>query len=97
MNEETKRLCKREGAEAHTFTVDISNREAIYKNAEKSIQIYGRVDILCANAGIVQSKKFLECPDELMERTMQVNCTSLFYVSFFFLGDVLHIIFNHDF
>lgn len=81
MNEETKKLVEAEGVEAHCFLVDISDREAIYENAKKSIEIYGRVDLLLNNAGIVNSKNFFDCPDELMEKTMKVNTMSLFYVS----------------
>lgn len=80
-NNETKKLVERKGAPAHIFKVDISNRESIYENAKKSIEIYGRVDVCLCNAGIVNNKKFWECPDDFMEKVMAVNCTSLFYVS----------------
>ncbi|KAI6176325.1 hypothetical protein M3Y97_00785800 [Aphelenchoides bicaudatus] len=81
MNEATKKLVEAEGGEAHCFHVDISEREAIYKNAEESIKIYGHVDMLINNAGIVTGKTFFECPDELMEKTMKVNTHSLFYLT----------------
>ena len=34
---------------------------------------FGRVDILVNNAGIVVGKPFLEVPDALAEKVMQVN------------------------
>lgn len=33
----------------------------------------GDVSILINNAGIVTGKKFLDCPDELMEKSLDVN------------------------
>ena len=40
----------------------------------------GDVDILINNAGIVTGKKFLECSDSLIEKTMQVNTNAHFWV-----------------
>ncbi|GMT21311.1 hypothetical protein PFISCL1PPCAC_12608, partial [Pristionchus fissidentatus] len=34
------------------------------------------------NAGIVTGKKIFECPDELMEKTMAVNCMACLYVDY---------------
>ena len=41
----------------------------------------GIVDILVNNAGIVTGKKFLDCSDELMQKTMDVNATAHFWVN----------------
>ena len=40
----------------------------------------GQVDILVNNAGIVTGKKFLECPDNMIDLTMQVNTMAHFWV-----------------
>ena len=40
----------------------------------------GDVDILINNAGIVTGGYFLECPDEKIIKTMNVNCISHFWV-----------------
>ena len=41
----------------------------------------GDVDILVNNAGIVTGKTFLNCPDQLMQKTMDVNTNAHFWVS----------------
>ena len=46
-------------------------------------QEVGDIDILINNAGIVTGKKILDCPDHLMEATVDVNCNAHFWVSFF--------------
>lgn len=41
----------------------------------------GDVSILINNAGIVTGKKFIDSPDELLEKTMAVNAVAHFWVS----------------
>lgn len=40
----------------------------------------GSVTILVNNAGIVTGKKFLQCPDGLIEKSMDVNVMAHFWV-----------------
>ena len=40
----------------------------------------GNVDILVNNAGIVTGKKFLQCPDNMIQKTMEVNTHAHFWV-----------------
>jgi len=44
----------------------------------------GDVDILINNAGIVTGKPLLECKDELMIKTMEVNAISHYWVTMTF-------------
>ncbi len=53
----------------------------MFRLAELVKQEVGNVDILINNAGIVTGKRFLDCPDELIEKTMQVNAMAHFWVS----------------
>jgi NAD(P)-dependent dehydrogenase (short-subunit alcohol dehydrogenase family) len=46
----------------------------VYSAAKHVESVLGHVQILVNNAGIVTGKKFLDCPDELMEKTVQVIC-----------------------
>ena len=42
----------------------------------------GDVDILVNNAGIVTGRKFLDSPDSLIQKTMEVNANAHFWVSY---------------
>lgn len=42
----------------------------------------GDITILINNAGIVTGKKFIDSPDSLVEKTMQVNTMAHFWVIF---------------
>ena len=52
--------------------VDVTDRHAVYASAKQIESVLGHVQILVNNAGIVTGKKFMDCPDELMEKTVQV-------------------------
>lgn len=50
----------------------------------------GNVDILVNNAGIVTGKKYLQCPDSLIIKTMEVNAMAHFWVSLVFFTWPVH-------
>ncbi|XP_062936043.1 epidermal retinol dehydrogenase 2-like isoform X1 [Cynocephalus volans] len=73
-NEETCRMAREAGAtRVHAYTCDCSDREEIYRVAHQVKNEVGDVSILINNAGIVTGKNFLDCPDELMEKSFDVN------------------------
>uniref|UniRef100_A0A8C4I4A6 Short-chain dehydrogenase/reductase 3 n=1 Tax=Dicentrarchus labrax TaxID=13489 RepID=A0A8C4I4A6_DICLA len=79
-NEQTAKLVREMGGKAYTYTVDVTNREDVYHNADIVRKDLGRdVTMLVNNAGVVAGKRMLDCPDELIERTMKVNCLALFW------------------
>lgn len=73
-NEETCRMAREAGAKrVFAYTCDCSRKEDIYRVADQVKKEVGDVSILINNAGIVTGKPFLECPDELMEKSLDVN------------------------
>ena len=73
------------GGEAAGFTVDLQDRAAFQAVAGRVLAARGPVDILVNNAGIVTGKPLLECADEAIERTFQVNTLALFWTARAFL------------
>ena len=53
--------------------------QAVYAAAARTKTAVGVVTILINNAGIVTGKTLLECPDALMEKTVQVNTIAHFW------------------
>ncbi|XP_066122419.1 retinol dehydrogenase 10 [Saccopteryx bilineata] len=76
-----------------TYTCDVGKRENVYLTAEKVRKEVGEVSVLVNNAGVVSGHHLLECPDELIERTMMVNCHAHFWTTKAFLPTMLEI--NH--
>ncbi|XP_017741927.1 PREDICTED: epidermal retinol dehydrogenase 2 [Rhinopithecus bieti] len=73
-NEETYRMAQEAGAaRVHAYTCDCSQKEEVYRVADQVKKEVGDVSILINNAGIVTGKNFLDCPDELMEKSFDVN------------------------
>ncbi|XP_002918385.1 epidermal retinol dehydrogenase 2 [Ailuropoda melanoleuca] len=73
-NEDTYRMAREAGAtRVYAYTCDCSQREDIYRVAKQVKKEVGDVSILINNAGIVTGKSFLDCPDDLMEKALDVN------------------------
>uniref|UniRef100_A0A3Q2FBX0 NADP-retinol dehydrogenase n=3 Tax=Cyprinodon variegatus TaxID=28743 RepID=A0A3Q2FBX0_CYPVA len=84
-NEQTAELARELGVDVRTYTVDLSKRQNIYEAAERVRAEVGDVSILVNNAGVVAGRRLLDCPDELLERTLLVNCHALFWMTKAFL------------
>ncbi|XP_072110832.1 epidermal retinol dehydrogenase 2 [Mobula birostris] len=79
-NQETARLAREQGASrVHTYLCDCSKRTSVYDVAAKVKREVGDVSILINNAGIVTGRKFLDSPDDLLEKTMAVNTLAHFW------------------
>lgn len=73
--EEVAETIRRHGGDAHAYSCDISNLEAIDDLAARVLSDMGRVDILVNNAGRSIRRAVLESLDRFhdYERTMQLN------------------------
>ncbi|XP_028328895.1 short chain dehydrogenase/reductase family 16C, member 5a isoform X2 [Gouania willdenowi] len=84
--QETARLAKSAGAiRVHHYVCDCSMKSEVYRVAEQVKREVGDVSILVNNAGIVSGKKFIEAPDSLIEKTMEVNTMAHFWTCKAFL------------
>jgi all-trans-retinol dehydrogenase (NAD+) len=77
------------GGDSEGFVVDLSDRSALQSICAEVLVSRGRVDVLINNAGIVSGKTLLECSDEAIERTFQVNTLALFWTVRAFLPGML--------
>ncbi|KAM4551088.1 epidermal retinol dehydrogenase 2-like [Odontesthes bonariensis] len=77
---ETARLAKNAGAKrVHYFLCDCSDKTEVYRVADQVKREVGDITILVNNAGIVTGKKFIDAPDSLIEKTMEVNIMAHFW------------------
>jgi all-trans-retinol dehydrogenase (NAD+) len=58
---------------------DVTDKKLIYEMAKTTEKEMGRVDILVNNAGYVKGGDILAHPDEIWEKTIDINLTSLVY------------------
>jgi all-trans-retinol dehydrogenase (NAD+) len=67
------------------YVCDISDREAVYALAKQVEKDLGFVAILVNNAGIVKAKGLLDLDDDAIEKTLNINLTSMFWTCKAFL------------
>lgn len=87
--EETVKLVQTAGGTCYGYVCDLCDKEDIYKKAELVRKEVGKVTILINNAGVAQGLKFLDSPDKLLIRTMDVNVMSHFWTTKAFLPSML--------
>ncbi|XP_014480778.1 PREDICTED: short-chain dehydrogenase/reductase family 16C member 6-like [Dinoponera quadriceps] len=87
--QETIKLVRAAGGTCYGYVCDLCDREDIYKKANIIKEEIGKVTILINNAGIASITKFLDTPDKLIIRTMDVNIMSHFWTAKAFLPTMM--------
>ncbi|XP_077990586.1 epidermal retinol dehydrogenase 2-like [Glandiceps talaboti] len=87
--EETAKQIGQIGGKAHSYVCDVTKREEVYRVAEQVTKDVGNVTILVNNAGVVAGKKLMDCPDDLIDRSMNVNAMAIFWTLKAFVPDMI--------
>src|SRR5262245_54456196 len=66
------------GGTALDIYVDVSDRTSVAAMVEQTVRAFGRVDILCAIAGIAGSIPFLEITDAQWDRMLAIDLKGVF-------------------
>ena len=69
------------GRRALAIPCDVTDAAQVARLADQAIAGLGGVDILVNNAGAAASHKFVGHPDELWDRMLALNLTSVYYVT----------------
>jgi len=80
-NEEKLAQAKAEMPDLHIFVCDVSNKEEVKNLAQILNQKFGALDILVNNAGIFSMENISEGSEETLEKLMQTNFYSAFYLT----------------
>lgn len=88
--EELKRELAEQGIEIDIFKCDVSKREEVKEMINFVLNKYGKIDILINNAGIAQEKLFTDLTDEDIDKMIDVNLKSVFYVTQETIKDMIH-------
>jgi 3-dehydrosphinganine reductase len=87
------------GQRVASFTLDVSDRDAVSRVSAAALDALGGIDLLVNNAGIAHPGYAWEIPDEVFERMVQVNYLGTVWVTRAFLpalraqghGDVVNV------
>ncbi len=69
------------GRRAHAVPCDVTDPEQVRAMAASALDALGGIDVLVNNAGNAGSAKFAGHPDDLWHRMLDVNLTSVYYVT----------------
>lgn len=66
---------------ADAITADVSDRHQVDAFVARCVELYGRIDVLVNNAGVNIPGVFHEVPDEVIDKTLNVNVKGSMYGS----------------
>jgi NAD(P)-dependent dehydrogenase (short-subunit alcohol dehydrogenase family) len=68
------------GLSAHLWPCDLADRSQITELVNHIQEKFGRLDILVNNAGVTQGHDLVDYPDDLWDRTFQINVEAAFFL-----------------
>ena len=77
----TEAAIKAKGRQARAFTANLANRDETRRLVPEVIEAFGRIDILVNNAATMQRAPAAQHPDEMWDETIEVNLSSVFFLS----------------
>jgi len=69
---------KEAGGEARFIACDVTDRVQVAALMDRTIEAYGGLDVVVANAGIIHNHPFLELDDATFDRVIAVNLKGVF-------------------
>jgi NAD(P)-dependent dehydrogenase (short-subunit alcohol dehydrogenase family) len=76
--QDTVSLIKQAGGEAHFCRTDVSNEAQVRDMVEEAVRLWGRVDILFNNAGVILVKFLEETTEAEWDHVLGVNLKAIF-------------------
>jgi len=74
-------LIQAEGGQAIVVHCDTSDSQQVKAMVDRVLQVWGTIDVLVNNAGICPFHEFLDMPEALWDRVLDVNLKGYFLVS----------------
>ena len=71
-------MLKEKKVEAHYVTVNVTDADSVAAMAAKSIEVFGRIDVLINNAGITKDAMMKKMTREAWDAVIAVNLTGVF-------------------
>ncbi len=77
--DEVKREIEEKGGTCLALLGDVSKREKVENMIQKTLDNFGRIDILINNAGLLKTGTIEELTDELIDKTLDINVKGVLY------------------
>ncbi len=87
--EVVREIKEKEGGEAIYVCADVRDSEECRRTVEKTLEAFGRLDILFNNAGVYFPNNVLDCSEEEWDLTIDTNLKGTFLMSKFALSPMI--------
>ncbi|WP_018131024.1 SDR family NAD(P)-dependent oxidoreductase [Effusibacillus pohliae] len=95
LNEEAGRrtveLVREAGGEAEFFACNVANEDSVKQAVRRTIECYGKIDVLYNNAGIMPAEdhSVIDTPVEVWDRVMDVNVKGIYLMCKYVIPEML--------
>ncbi|MES2561232.1 MAG: beta-ketoacyl-ACP reductase [Pseudomonadota bacterium] len=76
--EQTVELCKKEGAQAFGYVVDVRDMKTLNQLVESTVEKWGRIDCLVNNAGIVADAQLKNMSEAQFDSVIDINLKGVY-------------------
>jgi NAD(P)-dependent dehydrogenase (short-subunit alcohol dehydrogenase family) len=87
--EETRALCRAEGAEAELYPCDVTDDEAVRATAATIKESWGTPDVLVNNAGLFEPGPIQDTSNAVFRSQIEVNLISAYIITKAFLDEMM--------
>jgi NAD(P)-dependent dehydrogenase (short-subunit alcohol dehydrogenase family) len=77
--QETARLIAAEGGAAVPLLCDVTVGGQVQRAVDACVEAFGRIDILCNNAGVGSTQNIVDTPEEVWDRCFAVNVKGVYW------------------
>jgi NAD(P)-dependent dehydrogenase (short-subunit alcohol dehydrogenase family) len=77
--DETARMIRDAGGDAVAVACDVTVSEHVRGAVETCVARFGRIDVLCNNAGVGSTQTLVDTPEELWDRCFDVNVKGVYW------------------
>ena len=79
--DETRKMIEKRGRRVEFMDVDLTQKGIADKVVEKALELFGHIDILINNAGMIKRNPLLESKDEDWDKVININLNTVYHMS----------------
>ena len=86
---ETEKMILETGGQVFSITNDVSSSKQVKQVRDKTLEMYGRIDLLCYSAGIQTYGTAVDTDEEVWDKTLNVNLKGMFLLAKYCIPEMI--------